>query len=153
MPNRPRSIQTDAEMKAWLETQYDLNENGCWIWKGAKNKAGHGMLTWNKTCTQVHRLYWLLSGRTIPNGLNICHGQGCSKSCFNVNHLRADTASNNMLDKHRDGTMNCKLRPQQILEIREATGQTLTEIASDYCVSLSTIWKIRHHTKWTWVQK
>jgi hypothetical protein len=151
MPNRPRSIKTDAEMKAWLETQYDVNENGCWVWKGAKNQMGHGMLTWNTKCTQVHRLYWLLSGRSIPDGFDICHGHNCSKSCFNVDHIRADTKSANNLDKHRDGTMKCKLTPAQITEIRNEKFKTQTEMAQEYGVCCTTIWSIIHRRKWVWV--
>lgn len=152
----PRGIQrrhrmTDAEMKAWLETQYDLNENGCWVWKQYKNHEGYGQVSWKNNVITVHRLYWILCGGYIPEGLVMCHGEGCSKACFNINHLRPDTDFENSLDKHRDGTMPHKLTTTQVLEIRERTDKKYIELAKEYGISRTTISEIKSGKGWKWL--
>ena len=142
---------TDAEMKAWLETQYDLNENGCWVWKGSKIIYGYGQVRWRGAGKRVHRLYWVLSGREIPDGLELCHGLGCSKACYNPNHLRADTARNNQLDRRLDGTAGWKLTREQVLEIRSRIDMNCTELAREYEVSCSQISLIKAGKTWNWL--
>ena len=142
---------TDTEMKEWLETQYDLDENGCWIWKSYK-VGGYGRVMWNGKLHLVHRLYWLLSGKTIPEGTEICHGHGCSKACYNPEHLRTDTHKHNMLDTHRDGTMiHAKLTCEQVLEIRSQTDTLQKELAIEYGVSREQISNIQTGKKWAWL--
>ena len=149
MPYRPRKM-TDTQMLAWLETQYDLNENGCWVWRGPTDKFGHGRVKWKNRPSLVHRQYWLLSGREIPEGLHICHAVGCAKACYNPNHLRADTGSANMLDRHADGTVVCKLTPDDVRAIRADT-RPLQVIGQEYDVHLSTVSKIKSRQAWSWV--
>jgi hypothetical protein len=142
---------TDAEMKAWLETQYDLNENGCWIWKGIKNSGGYGQVRLKGKNMGVHCLYWLLSGREIPDKFEMRHGFKCSRACYNPEHLTPGTRSENTLDKHRDGTMPCKLTPSQILEIRARTDKNNTELAEEYGVVRHTISQINLRKVWKWL--
>jgi hypothetical protein len=150
MPQRPKNM-SETEMLSWLQTQYDVNENGCWIWKNCKFPAGYGQVRWGGAMTLVHRLYWLLSGRTIPDGLELCHGPGCSKACYNPEHLVADTRSKNILDKHRDGTfVQTKLTEAQINPIRNDT-RTYRVIAEEYGVSRRAICDIKHKRYWAWV--
>ena len=151
MPNRPRHI-TDAEMKAWLETQYDLNENGCWIWKGVKNPNEYKLVWWNGKMVKVHRLYWVLSGREIPDKFEMRHGFKCSRACYNPEHLTPGTSSENHLDKHRDGTMRqAKLTPQQVLEIRARTNKNNAELAKEYGVTPEAISAIILRKVWNWL--
>ena len=150
MPYRKHNM-SETEMLSWLETQYDLNENGCWVWRGCKGSDGYGMTSWKGRNPKTHRLYWLLSGRTIPEGLDMCHGPGCSKACFNPEHLRPDTGSANMLDKHRDGTFTqAKLTQEQVRAIRADT-RTHREIADEYGVARATIARIKTGKQWSWV--
>ena len=98
---------------------------------------------------KVHRLYWLLSGRTIPEGLGLLHGQGCSKACFNPEHLHPGDQSENALDQHRDETMTqAKLTPEQVLEIRERTDKNQYELAQEYSVARQHISAIINRHKW-----
>jgi hypothetical protein len=151
MPRRKNNM-TEVEMLEWLGAQYDINENGCWVWKNATNEFGYGFTTWDGHRPTVHRLYWLLSGRTIPEGLEICHGHGCSKACYNPAHLRTDTHSANLLDKHRDGTMtHAKVTREQVLEIRERAAENQRELAKEYGVNHSTISSIILRKKWRWL--
>jgi len=145
-----RRGMTDAEMRAWLENQYDLNEGACWIWKGRKDVDGRGRVWGRGKDMLVHRLYWLLSGRTIPEGLVICHAIGCSKACYNPDHLRPDTQSANELDKHADGTMHTKLTEDQVRSIR-IDERSQRVIADEYGVNHTTIGGIKSGRIWSWV--
>jgi hypothetical protein len=149
---------TDAEMVTWLETQYYLNENGCWVWKGCKD-AGYGKIIWKGTYKLVHRLFWLLSGRTIPEGLHILHGHNCSKACFNPDHLKPGTQTENMADRLRDGTnigakgeknSRAKLTEAQVLAIRaNIDNKTHRELGQEYGVARETISNIILGKTWT----
>lgn len=145
---------TDFEMKEWLETQYVLVDD-CWVWQGHKNN-GYGHLYWKRALHYVHRLYWLLSGRTIPEGLEMCHGPGCIKACFNPNHLTPGTHAENMADTIRDGTNNgpqgekhgsAKLTEEQVKAIRAST-KTHRTLAKEYGVVKSTIDRIINRQIW-----
>jgi hypothetical protein len=151
MPSRKYNM-TDAEMLEWLGTQHDLNENGCWVWRWGKIQNGYGYVGWKGKMERVHRLYWLLSGRTISEGLELCHGPGCSRACYNPDHLKTDTHSANQLDKHRDGTMtHAKVTSQQVLEIRERAAENRRELAEEYGVRQSTISEIINRKNWAWL--
>jgi hypothetical protein len=142
---------TDAEMKEWLETQYDVNENGCWVWRHSKS-GGYGNVMWKGSCQRVSRTYWLVSGRTIPEGLGLLHGQSCSKACYNPEHLHPGDQRENMLDTHRDGTMKAaKLTPKQVLEIRARTDKNQRELAAEYGISFQTISEIVTRKIWSWL--
>jgi len=101
-----KGLMTNDEIKQWMETQYEVNENGCWIWKLGKDAAGYGRIKWSKGGMDLsHRVYWIVSGALIPEGLYVLHGKGCSKACFKLEHLRVGTQHENQLDRFRDGTM------------------------------------------------
>ena len=150
MPRRKKNM-SETEMLSWLETQYDLNENGCWVWRGSKDTFGYGRVMWKGKLRLAHHLYWLLSGRTLSEGLEMCHGPGCSKECYNPEHLRPDTRSANTLDKHRDGTFTiAKLTQEQVRAIREDT-RAQREIAQEYGVTRQAISSIKTGRCWSWV--
>jgi hypothetical protein len=149
---------TDAEMKEWLETQYDVNEKACWVWKGYKSR-GYGYVRWKGTWKLVHRVYWLLSGRNIPESFEMCHGHGCSKACFNPEHLKPGTPSENQADRIRDGTdgrgekcPTAKLTNEQVLAIRKnLTNKTGRELAKEFGVSDNTISSIMLKKTWKYI--
>lgn len=132
---------TDTERLSLMQTQYDLDANGCWVWKGRKDPNGYSSI-------QAHRKYWLLSGRSIPEGHVIRHGLGCSRACYNPDHLCTGTHQDNALDRRRDGTMRTKLTEAQVLEIRSSIGKTQTQLALDYGVSITTVGEIIHRKIW-----
>lgn len=151
MDSRKRNM-TDAELKAWMEAQYELNDNGCWVWKHHKHQRGYGSTGYKGKYVKVHRLYWVLSGRTLPEGLHILHGHGCSTSCFNPDHLTVGGPQQNALDRHRDGTMRqAKLTREQVLDIRSRVGATPMELAEEFGMSRQQITRIISGERWKWL--
>lgn len=70
------------------------NDNGCWIWYGAKVPQGYGVLNWRGDSYFAHRLSYELFVSDIPDGLQIDHL--CrEKACCNPDHLEVVTASEN----------------------------------------------------------
>lgn len=69
-------------------TYYDVDDNGCWIWRGIRNgKDRYG--TAGKTL--AHRYFYELHKGPIPEGLQIDHL--CRrKACVNPDHLEAVTS-------------------------------------------------------------
>lgn len=66
----------------------------CWLWTGAKNGPGYGMLKWWGDSEFVHRLSYECWNGPIPEGLVINHL--CEvKSCLNPDHLEAVTNAEN----------------------------------------------------------
>lgn len=150
MEQRKRKI-TDMEMKEWLETQYDLNENGCWVWKNNKSIRGYGSTQYKGKLYKVHRLYWTLCGRVLSDDLHILHGKGCVTSCFNPDHLTPGTPIQNALDRHRDGTMRqAKLTREQVLDIRSRVDTKYKQLAEEFGVSRQQISRILSGERWTW---
>lgn len=152
MQYRPGNM-SDLQMLSWLQTQYDTDEKGCWIWRKHKCSRGYGSVRWKGKDEKVHRLYWLLSGRTIPEGEYLCHAPNIchNTSCYNPEHLRADTQSNNALDRHLDGTMRqAKLTADEVREIRADT-RAIKIIAEHYKVSRVQIERIKSGQRWAWL--
>jgi hypothetical protein len=143
---------TDTQLKEWMETQYDLNDNGCWIWRHGKNPYGYGIIRYKRKDIKVHRLYWVLSGNPLQEDLHILHGKGCSTSCFNPEHLTVGGAQQNALDRHRDGTMRqAKLTREQVLDIRSRVGKTHKELAEEFGISRQQMSRIVSGERWKWV--
>lgn len=67
----------------------------CWVWTGAKTSLGYGSI-WHMGRTELtHVIAFKLSGRDIPEGLEIDHI--CrNRACVNFDHLEAVTHKENM---------------------------------------------------------
>ena len=72
-----------------------VTESGCWIWMKGGVK-GYGRTKFNGTKILVHRLMYILSGKTIPEGYTIDHL--CRvPACCNPDHLEAVTFNENVI--------------------------------------------------------
>lgn len=101
---RQRSL-TD---RFWEKVDRYSDPDGCWLWKGALNTGGYGMIGhYRKPMITAHRLSWELENGDIPNGLLILHM--CDvKNCVNPRHLRLGTQAENI----RDAVTKGRFRPR-----------------------------------------
>ena len=58
----------------------------CWLWTGAINDSGYGVIWDGRRLVYAHRLSYLLHGYTLPDGLDLDHT--CFvRSCVRPDHL------------------------------------------------------------------
>ena len=121
---------------------YYIDDNGCHIWLRAKAPNGYAQARHLGKTEYVTRLLM-----KAEKGQEVRHAQGCSKSCINPAHLKLGTKSENMIDRAVDGNNPAsKLTDEQVLEIyrRVWNGEKGVDLAREFGVSPSTIWRIKH---------
>lgn len=148
------------QAKAAFDSKIRKSENGCWIWIGACNNKGYGVLTFQAHRAQAHRLSWTLNVGEIPQ--NTCVLHRCDNPpCVNPEHLFLGTFSDNMKDcyskgRHRrmvqNGASNpmSRLTDSQVEFIRQAIkeGFKTTVVARYFDVSYTTISMIANGHTW-----
>lgn len=140
------------------------NENGCMLWRGAKDSWGYGHLTVNKTTVKAHRLSYILQNGDIPKKMYICHT--CDiPACVNPSHLFLGTPKDNMQDcitkKRFPPPLRGELNPASKLNdgvVREIIdllkyGYTQVEISDIYGVTTQNINYIHHNKSWKHVAR
>lgn len=71
--------------------------NDCWIWSGAKDGKGYGMLRVNGKVQKTHRLSYQVFYGVNPGDMQVCHTCD-TPSCFKPSHLFLGTNRENSLD-------------------------------------------------------
>ena len=136
--------------------KYDVQENGCWIWKGGTRPNSKGVLYprhWSEDGKSIgaHRFSYQMTHGEIPAGVYICH-KCDTPLCVNPCHLFAGTHIDNMADmvakqrsyrgKGEEKKGLAKLTNEQARQIREMSGSQ-SEIAKKFGVSQTTIGRIK----------
>jgi hypothetical protein len=66
-------------------TRLKVDDNGCWLWTGAKSQ-GYGYVAIFRKATRVHRLLFELFVGPVPEGFQLHHK--CEvRACCNPDHL------------------------------------------------------------------
>ncbi len=102
------SIKTHDEAKQeFIEafpSLYTVNENGCWIWKGAMGSDGYGIYCFAAVIKRAHRLAYEFFVGKIPDKKLILHTCDVRKCVAFSTHLRIGTHKENtddMIKKNR----------------------------------------------------
>lgn len=143
MPGKPYT-ETEFIKKFWSRVDKISDPQGCWLWTGCKASGAYGHVWYNGKMEKSHRMSYLLSGKTIPEGLELAHSEYCvgKKHCCNPDHLTPKTRSENARDRWRDGTMIYKLTEKQVDDIKTRTDKNQAELAKEYNVSFQLISQI-----------
>ena len=145
-----------------------VTESGCWIFMGALNDAGYGIVGKGKRGAgndRSHRIVWQHHNGNIPKGMFICHK--CDvPSCCNPNHLFLGTPKDNhhdMQKKKRDVKppknyhdvgeyrYNAKLTESDVLLMRKMHEEGLNAYKISKLtgkVSSATVYKILKRLSW-----
>lgn len=142
---------------------YVTKTDGCWLWTGATNENGYGVLSAPKGMPRLaHRMsYELANGAGSAAGLMVCHN--CDNPpCVNPAHLFLGTNLDNVRDMQAKGRASrvprvvgaahpqAKLSDANVLAIRQrrAEGELVAALAAGFGLSVSAINRIVNRHTW-----
>src|SRR5262245_42786251 len=89
--------------KLWSQTIID-ETTGCWLWQGALDSDGYGMIRHEKKLYYIHKLAYELMKGPIPKGKQINYMLECPyRNCWFPDHLYDGTQAENMQDRSNLG--------------------------------------------------
>ena len=145
------------EQRFW--DKVPMREDGkCWLWHGAKDIKGYGVLRIGDMLIKAHRYAYQYVNGNISECEFVCHT--CDNpSCVNPSHLWVGTHYDNMDDKiakgrqHKpsgDTNPNAKMTDDKILIVRDMinSGATCQSVADHFGVSRSCINHIKNNHTW-----
>lgn len=158
-------------MKMRFMAKVAVQENGCWMWTGGKDRKGYGKFsvgnsrnpdgTRRNSMVSAHRVSYEMFKGPIGEGLFVLH-KCDTPGCVNPEHLFLGTNIDNMLDMDAKGRRvngpsygsdhaNAVLNEKQVMEIMkllESRSPTQRKIAEMYGVSRATINHIKTGRLW-----
>jgi hypothetical protein len=154
-------ILESLSVRFWAKVEKPLIPDKCWLWIGADNENGYGIIGIGRPLYKATRVSWLLHTGEWPQH-DACHT--CDNPpCINPAHLFDGTMKQNMQDSRDKGRWSPpphyfgERNPSAILtkvivkEIRrayEAKELNQYELARLYYVSQKTIWNIVGYRTW-----
>src|SRR5215831_17906702 len=94
MPRQRNSLQNIVSKGA-------RQANGCLLYTNNKKKNGYSLVSYGDEMMPVHRVVYLLSGKTILVGFDV-HHTCYNKSCIEITHLEALSRSQHALLSEKD---------------------------------------------------
>lgn len=139
-------------------SRYSVDENGCWIYSGSKDRDGYGVVGVFKKQKRAHRVVFEHFFGEIDPSILVCHK--CDvPACINPNHLFSGTPKENTMDmisKGRLSILRGESHPSSKLTINDvsiirgmrASGRALLEIATDFQISFQHVSAICNRKVW-----
>lgn len=157
---KPRKRSVYCSLHCAVMAHVEINENGCWLWRGSIKSNGYGSMSYNGKFYHPHKaMLEMKLGRPLLSGHESRHGCDC-RPCVNPDHLLEGTRSDNMRDcvergrhigfteKHCGENHNhAVLKEADVLAIR-ASKEMGTVLAQRYGVSTTQIGRIRNRESW-----
>jgi len=94
MPRHKNSLQNIVSKGA-------RQANGCLLYTNNKKKNGYSLVSYGDEMIPVHRVVYLLSGKTLPPHFDV-HHTCYNKSCIEISHLEALSRSQHALLSEKD---------------------------------------------------
>lgn len=135
---------------------FSLEYPNCWEWQGTLDIGGYGIFIMDHKRYQAHKLSYIVNIGNVNTGLLVLHHCD-NRKCVNPEHLWLGTNKDNSDDKvqkkrhsHGETSKSAKLKIFQVLEIRKSLeeGQTITQLALKYKVTVWTIYNIKYKRRW-----
>lgn len=147
---------TALPLRFWAKIANVPDENGCWIWLGAKS-MGYGRIILKRKVVQAHHLTAREMHGPIPNGLFALHK--CDvRACVNPHHIYYGTPKRNSTDMVQRGRSSkgerngmCKLTEHDVRVIRDTYargGTTQASLAEQYSLTNGAVSMIISRTRW-----
>jgi hypothetical protein len=149
-----------------MKNKIIIDENGCWVWQGAKSHNGYGKISFEGKARFAHRVSWQLeNGRAVRENYFICH-RCDNPPCVNPDHLFEGTREENMMDSarkrrhrlHRNPELNCglnhprsKVTPEMAKEMIKlySDGFTQDQIAKKLNIAQTRVSVVVRGVHWT----
>lgn len=99
-----------------MQEKISINENGCWIWNGARLERGHGHLVLlnQRKWKNSHRHAYEMAYGEIGDSNLVLHHECFTPPCTNPHHLLLTTRKNNIRIHFQPN-----LTTEQVREIRK----------------------------------
>ena len=94
MPRQKNSLQNIVSKGA-------RQDNGCLFYTNNKKKNGYSLVSYGDEMMPVHRVVFILSGKTLPPHFDV-HHTCYNKSCIEITHLEALSRSQHALLSEKD---------------------------------------------------
>ncbi len=116
-----KKITRTLAMRFWEKVER-RDPDECWLWKGATNRAGYGLIKETATDSsrrrrdlRAHRVACMLVNGPVASDVVICHK--CDRPlCVNPNHLLAGS--------HADNVADCIAKGRKRVALGENAGKT-----------------------------
>jgi hypothetical protein len=153
----------DSDFEKRFHSRYTRG-NGCWLWSGACDQDGYGVIKYKKRQYRVHRVMYELCNGPIPNGKVVMHT--CDvPGCVRPDHLKVGTNLENTRDmvskgrkhltigsKAQQGVLNgrARLTEEDVRKIRRrfAEGELQINLAPEFGITQGAVHKIIARRTW-----
>lgn len=149
IPTKDMSLSERLSFHGWI-----VEDNGCWVWLGKKDRKGYGGLQVKGKKVSAHRAAYEAWVGPIHEGLLVRH-KCDNPPCINPAHLELGTHKENAEDKFSrgrglvgDSHPNSKLTSEVVRQIRERHDEPVQLLAEQHGVSVQCIRDVLAQRTW-----